>query len=143
MAGYEVYYRQGPWLFGSEYWWMDTTAPASGNPVFHGGDVVGTWSITGETRAYNTIGGFFKAVEPRRSVFDGGPGAWELALRYSDIDLNQGTLTGGKFKRITPMMSWYLSENIRFEVAYGYGWLDRFNLKGATQFFQSRIQLQL
>ena len=143
MAGYEVYYRQGPWLFGSEYWWMDTTAPASGNPVFHGGDVVGTWIITGETRAYNTIGGFFKAVEPRRSVFDGGPGAWELALRYSDIDLNQGTLTGGKFKRITPMMSWYLSENIRFEVAYGYGWLDRFNLKGATQFFQSRIQLQL
>jgi phosphate-selective porin OprO/OprP len=28
-------------------------------------------------------------------------------------------------------------------LAYGYGVLDRFNLKGATQFFQARIQLTL
>jgi hypothetical protein len=32
---------------------------------------------------------------------------------------------------------------IRFEVAYGYGSLDRFGLVGKTQFFQTRLQLVL
>lgn len=36
----------------------------------------------------------------------------------------------------------HLSDNLRFELAYGYGTLDRFGLEGTTQFFQSRIQLQ-
>jgi phosphate-selective porin OprO/OprP len=39
------------------------------------------------------------------------------------------------------MINWYFSENARFELAYGYGVLDRFGKNGATHFFQSRIQL--
>jgi len=31
---------------------------------------------------------------------------------------------------------------MRLEFAYGYGHLDRFQLAGTTQFFQSRLQLQ-
>lgn len=142
MPGYEVYYRQGSLLFGSEYWFVNTHSPSTHNPVFNGGDVVATWIITGETRPYNTIGGFFKSVEPKHSVFSGGRGAWEVVGRFSNIDLNQGTLRGGRFKRFTPMVNWYLSPSVRLEMAYGYGHLDRFNLKGNTQFFQTRIQLQ-
>jgi hypothetical protein len=41
------------------------------------------------------------------------------------------------------MLNWHLSGNIRFEVAYGYGSLDRFGLVGKTQFFQTRLQLVL
>jgi phosphate-selective porin OprO and OprP len=41
------------------------------------------------------------------------------------------------------MVNWYLSKVVRFELAYGYGVLDRFGLKGATQFFQMRLQLTL
>jgi len=37
-------------------------------------------------------------------------------------------------------MNWHLSDNVRLELTYGYGKLDRFDLKGATHFFQSRIQ---
>jgi phosphate-selective porin OprO/OprP len=143
IAGYEAYYRRGPWLFGSEYWWVNVSSPSTGNPVFHGGDVVATWLVTGETRVYNTIGGFFKAVSPKRPVFNGGPGAWELVARYSSIDLDSGTLKGGKFWRFTPMVNWHMSDNVRLEFAYGYGHLDRFNLRGNTHFFQTRVQLQL
>jgi hypothetical protein len=32
---------------------------------------------------------------------------------------------------------------VRLEMAYGYGSLDRFGLVGKTQFFQTRLQLQL
>jgi phosphate-selective porin OprO/OprP len=61
-------------------------------------------------------------------------------MRVSNLDLNGGLIEGGKFWRVTPMVNWYLSPIVRFEVAYGYGTLDRYGLKGATQFFQSRIQ---
>ena len=89
---------------GTEYFVQWADAPESGDPVFHGGDVVVTYLLTGETRAYNTRGGFFNAVSPAKSVFDGGPGAWEAVLRASYIDLDGGTLRGGKFWRITPMV---------------------------------------
>ena len=142
MAGYEAYYRVGPWLLGSEYWFQLVSSPSTGNPVFRGGDIVTTWILTGETRPYNTVGGYFKAVTPSRPVFDGGPGAWELVLRFSSIDLNSGTLHGGKFWRFTPNLNWYLSREVRWSFTYGYGQLDRFDLRGNTQFFQTRLQLQ-
>jgi phosphate-selective porin OprO/OprP len=140
--GYEVYFRKRSLLFGSEYYFMHVDSRSTGNPMFHGGDFVATWLITGETRAYNTVGGYFKDIVPNRPVFNGGPGAWEAVLRYSYSDLDSKNVHGGTFGRITPMVNWYLSENVRFAVAYGYGHLDRFNLKGNTQFFQTRLQLQ-
>jgi len=143
MAGPEVYYRHRNWLFGSEYWIQKVDSPSTHHPLFNGGDVAATWIITGETRTYNTVGGFFRAVAPARPVFQGGPGAWELVSRYSHINLDSGTLSGGRFGRFTEQLNWYLSDNVRLEFNYGYGHLDRFDLRGNTQFFQSRIQLQL
>jgi phosphate-selective porin OprO and OprP len=143
MAGIEAYYRPGPLLFGTEYYFQKADAPASGNPLFHGGNVVMSWLPTGETRVYNTRGGFFNQVSPLRPVFQGGPGAWELVTNFSYIDLDSAALHGGRFWRFTPMVNWHLSDNVRLELAYGYGSLNRFGLVGATQFFQTRLQLQL
>jgi phosphate-selective porin OprO/OprP len=139
----EVYYRPGSLLFGSEYFVQWNDAPKSGNPVFNGGNVVATWLVTGEIRPYKTRGGIFDQVSPARTVFEGGPGAIEIVSNFSYINLDSGTLTGGKFWRYTPMLNWYLSDNIRLEFTYGFGSLNRFGLVGHTQFFQSRIQLQL
>jgi phosphate-selective porin OprO/OprP len=110
--------------------------------LVHGGDFVATYLFNDATRAYNTMGGYFRPVYPKRSVFEGGPGAWEAVLRYSYTDLNSKGIHGGTFGRITPMVNWYLSDNVRLEFAYGYGRLNRFDLIGNTQFFQTRIQLQ-
>ena len=143
MLGIEAYYRPGPLLVGTEYFFQTVKAPESGNPMFHGGDAVVTWLLTGETRAYNTRGGFFNQVSPARTVFEGGPGAWELAGRFSYIDLDDAAIRGGRFWRATPMVNWYLTDQLRLEIAYGYGVLDRFNLRGATHFFQTRLQVQI
>jgi len=143
MVGIEAYYRPGPLLVGTEYFFQMVKAPDSGNPMFHGGDAVVTWLVTGETRAYNTRGGFFNQVSPARTVFEGGPGAWEVVGRFSYIDLEDGPIQGGRFWRATPMVNWYLSDQLRLEIAYGYGMLDRFNVRGATHFFQTRLQVQL
>jgi phosphate-selective porin OprO/OprP len=61
----------------------------------------------------------------------------------SYIDLDDSNIEGGKLWRLTTMMNWHLSDNVRFEFVYGYGLLDRFDLDGQTHFFQSRIQLTL
>lgn len=142
-TGLEAYYRKGPWLVGGEYDWQDVSPATGGNVLFHGGDLAAAWLITGEARGYSAPSGFFKAVSPARTVFEGGPGAWEAVLRVSYIDLDSGMFQGGKFWRITPMVHWYMSDNVRLEFVYGYGELDRFGLEGGTQFFQSRIQLTL
>jgi len=142
MVALEAYYRPGPLLFGSEYFWQQADAPLAGDPLSHGGEAVVTWLPTGETRVYNTKGGFFNQISPLRPVFKGGLGAWELVARFSYINLNGGTLKGGTFWRFTPMVNWHLSDQVRLALAYGYGSLDRFELVGRTHFFQSRLQLQ-
>jgi phosphate-selective porin OprO and OprP len=130
-------------LVGTEYFFQNADATDSPDPFFHGGDVVVSWLVTGETRAYNTRGGFFNQVSPARPLFAGGPGAWELVARFSYIDLDSGARQGGTFWRLTPMVNWHVSDHVRIEIAYGYGSLDRFNIVGRTHFFQSRLQMQL
>jgi phosphate-selective porin OprO/OprP len=143
MYGVETYYRDGPRTFGMEYYFNDVSAPESGDPLFHGGEIFGAWILTGETRPYSARSALFQAVSPARTVFEGGPGAWEVVLRYSYADLDDGLVRGGRFRRITPMVNWHLSDNVRLELAYGYGVLDRFGLQGATHFFQTRLQLTM
>ena len=113
------------------------------DPFFHGGEILAAYILTGETRPYNTRGAFFGAVSPDRPVFSGGPGAWEVVTRFSYVDVDSGPIEGGKFWRLTPMLNWHLSDNVRLELVYGHGWLDRFDRVGGTHFFQTRIQLTL
>ena len=144
MAGLEAYYRPRSLLVGGEYFFQSVNSPQEDNPFFHGGNAVVSWLPTGEIRAYNTKGGFFNQISPLRPVFQGGPGAWELVANFSYIDLDSRAITGGKFWRFTPMVNWHMSDNVRLELAYGYGSLNRFGIAGGvTQFFQARIQLQL
>ena len=141
--GFETYYRPGPFMVGTEYFLTTADAPDSGNPFFHGGEVFVAHIFTGETRPYNAKGAFFDRISPSRSVFNGGPGAWEVVGRLSYSDLNDGPIRGGKFWRITPMVNWHMSDNVRLEFVYGYSALDRFDVTGKTHYFQSRFQFQL
>jgi phosphate-selective porin OprO/OprP len=142
-SGLEAYYRSGSLLVGTELFLQDVDSESTGDPSFNGGEVFVAWNLTGETRPYKPAGGYFLAVSPSRPVGEDGPGAIELVLRYSDVDLDAGTLRGGRYRRITPMVNWHLSDNIRLEFAYGVGELDRFDLTGKTRFFTMRTQFTL
>jgi len=76
-------------------------------------------------------------------VIQGGPGAWGPLLKFSYSNLTNGPLEGGIFWRVTPMINWYLTDNLRLEFAYGYGVLSKLGTRGVTQFVQSRIQMRL
>jgi len=141
--GLEAYYERGSLFMGGEYFLNQNSAPQAGDPFFHGGEIMVTWLTGGERRPYNEKTGVFGGIVPGSDVFKGGRGTWEFVARFSYTDLDDGAIQGGKFWRFTPMVNWHMSPNVRLEIAYGYGELDRFGVKGGTQFFQTRIQLQL
>src|SRR5262249_50414771 len=76
------------------------------------------------------VGSYFTLVRPKNTVLQGGPGAWETVL--SVTYLTNSIVQGGIFWRVTPMINWYLNDNLRLEFAYGYGSLDKQGPLGAN-----------
>ncbi len=141
--GGEIYYSNKSFMVGSEVMIHQFYSGASDNHRFYGGDVVATWIFTKAVRPYTTTGSVFGFVPVKKSVFKGGWGEWEGVVRFSYLNLDDKSIAGGTFWRITPMINWYVSKVIRMEFVYGYGVLDRYNLKGPVQFFQSRLQFTI
>jgi phosphate-selective porin OprO/OprP len=138
--GGEIYYGNKSFTIGSEFLFHNFYSDESEDHTFFGGNVTLSYFLSGAIRPYNTIGSIYGFVPVRKSIFKGGWGEWEAVLTVSTLDLNSGTIQGGRLSRITPMVNWYLSKAIRMEFIYGYVMLDRFNLKGGSHFFESRIQ---
>ena len=130
-------------MIGSEGMVHNFYDEKSGDHSFYGGDVIISYLFTGGRRTYNTTGSVFGFVKVNKSIFKGGIGAIEGVVRASTFNLNDGTIKGGQMWRITPMINWYLTKTLRWELVYGYGVLDRFNLKGHVSFYETRIQLTL
>ena len=76
-----------------------------------------SYFLTGESRPYDAKNGVFGRVKPKRIVGEGGYGAWEVALRYSDIDLEDNGL-GDKGDLSTLGLNWYATPTIRFMANY-------------------------
>jgi phosphate-selective porin OprO and OprP len=143
MAGLEAYYVRGPFSSGSEYFLNQVSSDREGDPFFHGGEAFIGYLFTGETHPYKPHSAVFEDVTPRRTLFEpGGWGAWELVLRASYVDLDSDAIAGGKFFRASSVLNWYVTDAMRLEAVYGYGVLDRMDMVGALQFFQTRVQLQ-
>lgn len=141
--GGEIYYGTGRLLVGSEVMVHTFLSEESGDHQFLGGDIVASYYLTNTSRPYKTSGSIYGFTKVNKSIFKGGWGEWEAVLHLSSFDLNDGNILGGSFWRLTPMINWYMTRILRTEFVYGYGGLDRFNLKGKVQFFQARIQFTI
>jgi phosphate-selective porin OprO/OprP len=92
-----------------------------------------SWVITGEAYKYSMAKAAYSGVKPASPFSLGGsPGAWEVALRYSDSDLNDGTFKGGHEKLYTAGVNWYVNNNIRFMLNYIYGDEEQPNATNTT-----------
>jgi phosphate-selective porin OprO/OprP len=75
--------------------------------------------LTGEHRQYQPKKGTFAFVKPNRNFDENnGTGAWELALRLSQIDLNDKNIAGGKMNSVTLGLNWHLNPNLRIMLNY-------------------------
>jgi phosphate-selective porin OprO/OprP len=108
----------GPFSLQGEYMQTNVSLDGASNPTFNGWYVFGSWFLTGERRPYKISSGAFDRVKPKSVVGKGGHGAWELAARYSSIDLQDSGIEGGKEDDITLGVNWYATPNIRFMANY-------------------------
>src|SRR5262249_5854385 len=73
--------------------------------------------LTGESRPFSAETMLFSRVHPKRNVFGGGPGAIQVAARWSEVDL-QGPTDGGRGSELTGVINWWLNPHARFSTAY-------------------------
>ena len=139
----EAYWRNGPFMLGFEYLETDVDSPQFGNPSFSGYHITGSWAITGETRAYRKRSGTFDPLPVSRPVKQGGWGAVELAFRYSNTDLTDGTIDGGEMDIFSLGVNWWFTRSTSFSVDYRYISLDREGIQGNSSGINARIQLML
>jgi len=136
--GGEIYFRSGKLLLGTEYHAHKFASASAANPVFFGGEAFVAYMFTGEVKPYYSSTGIFGFIKVKKSIYNGGWGAFEGMLRFTNLELTDGNLEGGDFWRITPAFNWYPSDNFRLFVAYGYCVLDRYGKQGTSNIFQVR-----
>jgi phosphate-selective porin OprO/OprP len=142
--GVEAALVYGPASLQGEYISSWVNADASDNPQFGGWYVQGSYFLTpGDARVYKTSAGAFDKVKPAHPFLWGdepGLGAWELAVRYSQLDLDDGGFRGGKLDDVSAGLNWYLNTNVRVMLNYIYADLDDI---GDTHAAAMRFQIYL
>jgi phosphate-selective porin OprO/OprP len=118
--GLEAAAVMGPFSLQGEYYLVQAESDATGvsDPDFDGYYAFASWFLTGESRKYKK--GAFGRVSPKSIVGRGGIGAWELAARYSHLNLDDGSFNGGEESNITLGLNWYATKYVRFMANYVY-----------------------
>jgi phosphate-selective porin OprO and OprP len=131
--GVELAFVHGPLYIQGEYigTWVDQIG---GPPLFvHGAYGFVSYFLTGEHRTYNKQAGAMDRVYPFENFFrvqtdngiEGGCGAWEVAARWSFIDLDSQNIQGGTLHDITLTLNWHLNPYTRVRWEYIHALLDR------------------
>lgn len=89
-----------------------------GDIDFDGYYIYGSVFLTDDSRAYKFEDGAFDKVSPKSVVGKGGIGAWELGVRFSSINLDDGPIAGGEVDNMTLGLNWYATRNVRFIANY-------------------------
>lgn len=119
-------------LMQSEYRWANVSLPTGESATVQGGYVSARLMLTGETIPYNRVAGVFGRVKPNcpLDLSKGQLGAWELAARFSTINLNPlFGLPGvtGPTRRLNSFdmgLNWYMWNNAKTQFNWVNGSLN-------------------
>lgn len=132
--GAELLWIQGPWSVQGEY--LDARVKLDEKPAYkaHGWYTFGSWVLTGESRGYSA--GNIADVVPK------GPwGAVEVLVRYSTLDLDDGTVPGGTEHDWTLGANWYLTKYLKLQANYVRAVSDRRDVRVDPRIFEVRAQI--
>lgn len=132
----EAAWVEGPFALEAEWYAAAPRRDDGGSSLFFSGFYVqSSFFLTGESRGEQYVtayGEFDRPVHPRRKadLRDPGWGAWQLAARYSWIDLDDKDIRGGVLGDLTVGLNWQLNPSLRWMLNYihshrnGYGDAD-------------------
>ena len=128
----EAAYVEGPFSLQTEYIGNWVRQPQGSTAFLNGYYVSGSWLLTGESRTYKPKSGEFGGIIPKHNFsFAGGAGAWELAMRFSHLNLSDSGIAGGRLNDFTGGINWILTPKMRMQFNYV---LSRFKRAPATGF---------
>lgn len=135
-VGFEGLWIGGPWSLQGEYLHAAVRL-ADGRPDYTacGYYVFASWIVTGESRPY--AGGNIGNLVPR-----GRYGALELALRYSELDLDDAPVLGGHESDWTLGANWYLNRYLKLQANYVWARSSRRGLVANPDVLELRAQIQ-
>ena len=139
----EASWRNGPYWLHGEYVSSDVDSPTYGNLDFSGYHVTGSWILSGEMRSYNKKSGILGPIPVARSVRQGGWGAWELGLRFSNFDLTDGPIDGGEMDIFSVGLNWWLSPVFNVNMNYRFIDNDLGGINGQSSGIMARVLLML
>jgi phosphate-selective porin OprO and OprP len=119
VLGAEAAATYGNFYVDGEYFHYDVDRSVGSDVGFNGGYVEASYTFDGR-RSYNKGAGAYTGVKPDHplDMSFSGWGAWEIAGRYSTVDLNDNTVTGGKQNTYSAGLNWYPNTNLRFMLDY-------------------------
>jgi len=120
------------------------------DPDFNGWYLQASWILTGEAKPYRANTGSFGSPKPAQNftLDKGGWGAWEVAARYSDLNLNYnegvfgkstpvGGIRGGDQRIWSAGLNWYPNPIIRLMLDYQH--VDVSRLAGAGTSLDAKL----
>ncbi len=124
--GLESLWVRGPLSWQSEAMGCFVDTSQNGNAFLNGAYSQVGWFLTGEHRPYDRKSGAIDRVIPFHSVSKcgGGWGAWEIAGRWSYLDVTDGQIIGGLMQNMTVGLNWYVNPNCKCVFNYIHSWAD-------------------
>lgn len=106
---------RGPWSAQAEYYhaWVLRDAGLS-TLNFSGYYATLSFFLTGESRIYGYHALGFIGMTGIRHHY----GAWQLALRYSHLNLSSGNVRGGTENNMTVGLNWYINQHLELLLNY-------------------------
>ncbi len=101
------------------------------------------YGFIGETRPYIKRNGTFGGIPLSRPVPLGGKGSWELAARWSSLDLNDGLIEGGEVDIFSLGVTWWMSGIFGMSLNYRYIWNEREGVNGESNAISLRLMMVL
>ncbi len=127
----------GRFWYAAEYYTVDVNSPTPDpeepeqpieefvaiDPTLDGWYVQAGYYLTDDHRRYKAASGGWDRQKPNSPwLKDGGAGAWEIAVRYAEVDLSEafGPDAAGKMNNFTLNLNWYLNPATRLVL----GWVS-------------------
>jgi phosphate-selective porin OprO/OprP len=142
VLGLETAARRGPLSFQGEYLQAFVDRSTGGFPGLY---LAAACLFTGEVRPYEREPAVFGQVVPARPLDLRARtfGAFEGAARYSWVDLDDGSVDGGRMHVVSAGLNWYWNRWVRWQAGYELAVVGGGSQDGRLHVFQARFQLVL
>lgn len=113
-----VFTRNARFLYGPN------AGAAAVNPFYWGAYTEVSYILTGEHRGYDKRMGMYDRIKVKdnfrwdKACGLRGTGAWQVAYRYSYLDLDDRGINGGRMHQHTAGLNWYFNDNAKIQFQY-------------------------